>query len=83
MIQKFTETGHSRYACQNKLDKACHQDDMSYGDFKDLPRRTASDKVLRDKTFDIAKNPKYYRYQRGLISVTEKFFDKNFSYTYW
>ena len=31
---------------------------MAYGDFKDLSRRTASDKILRDETFNIAKNPK-------------------------
>ena len=39
--------------------------DVSYGDFKDLARRTASDKVLRDKAFNIAKNRKYDGYQRG------------------
>ena len=49
---------------------------MAYGDFKDLARRTASDNVLRDKAFNIAKNPKYYRYQRGLASMVYKFFDK-------
>ena len=49
---------------------------MAYGDFKDLARRTASDKVLRDKTFNIAKNPKYNRYQRGLASMVYNFFDK-------
>ena len=32
---------------------------MAYGDFKDLPRRTAFDKILQDKAFNIAKNPKY------------------------
>ena len=48
---------------------------MAYGDFKDLKRRTFSDKVLRDKAF-IAKNPKYDGYQRGLASVVYKFFDK-------
>ena len=41
---------------------------MAYGDFKDLARRTASDTVLGDKTFNIAKNPKYDGYQRGLAS---------------
>ena len=50
--------------------------DITYGDFKDLKRRTVSDKVLRDKTFNIAKNPKYDRYQRGLASMIYKFFDK-------
>ena len=49
---------------------------MAYGDFKDLKRRTASDKVLRDKAFNIAKNPKYDGYQRGLASIVYKFFDK-------
>ena len=47
---------------------------MTYGDFKDLSRRTASDMVLRDKAFNIAKNPKYDGYQRGLMVY--KFFDK-------
>ena len=42
---------------------------MVYGDFKDLPRITASDKVLRDRAFNIAKNPKYDGYQRGLASI--------------
>ena len=51
---------------------------MAYGDFKDLARRTASDKVLRDKAFNIAKNPKYDGYQRGLASMVYKFFDKKF-----
>ena len=49
---------------------------MAYGDFKDLKRRTFSDKVLRDKAFNIAKNPKYDGYQRGLASMIYKFFDK-------
>ena len=49
---------------------------MAYGDFKDLGRRTASDKVLRDKAFNVAKNPKYDGYQSGLASVVYKFFDK-------
>ena len=42
---------------------------MAYGDFKDSTERTASDKILRDKTFDIAKNPKYDGYQRVLASM--------------
>ena len=61
---------------QNELDKACFQHDMAYGDFRDLKRRTYSDKVLRDKAFNIAKNPKYDGYQRGLASMVYKFFDK-------
>ena len=49
---------------------------MAYGDFKDLARRIASDKVLRDKVLNIAKNPKHDGYQRGLASMVYKFFDK-------
>ena len=49
---------------------------MTYGDFKDLVKRTASDKVWWDKVFNIAKNPKYDGYQRGLASMVYKFFDK-------
>ena len=54
--------------------KTCFQHDMAFGDFKDLTRRTASDKRLCYKTFDIAKNPKYDGYQRGLTSMIYKFF---------
>ena len=61
-IQKFKETGNSRYIYQNKIDKACFQHDMAYGDFKDLTRRTAFDKILCDKAFNIAKTPKYDGY---------------------
>ena len=49
---------------------------MAYGDFKDLKRTTFSDKVLRDKACNIAKNPKYDGYQRGLASMIYKFLDK-------
>ena len=53
-IQKFKETGHSRYFYQNELDKACFQHDMVYGNYKDLTRRTVSDKILHDKAFNTA-----------------------------
>ena len=49
---------------------------MIDGDFKDLARTTDSDKILRDKAFNIAKNPNYDGYQRGLASMVYKFFDK-------
>ena len=64
------------YIYKNELDKACFQHDIAYGDFKDLKKRTASGKVLRDKAFNIAKNPKYDGYQRGLAYMVYKFFDK-------
>ena len=69
------ETGDTKYIYKNELDKSCFQHDMAYGDFKDLKRRTQSDKVLKDKTFAIASNSKY-GYQRGLASTVYKFFDK-------
>ena len=58
------------------MDKACFQHDMVYGKYKDLEKRTQLDKVLKDKAFAIANNPKYDRYQRGLASMIYKFFDK-------
>ena len=47
---------------------------MAYEDFKDLTKRTAADKVFRDKAFHIAKNPKYDGYKRGLASMVYIFF---------
>ena len=52
-IQKFKETGNTTYIYKNELDKACFQHNMASGGFKDLAGRTASDKILREKTFDI------------------------------
>ena len=49
---------------------------MAYEDFKGLARRRASDKILRYKAFNIAKNPKYDGYQRGLSWIIYTFFDK-------
>ena len=46
---------------------------MAYGDFRDLPRRAVSDKVLRDKAFNIAKSPRYDRYERELASMVYNF----------
>ena len=48
---------------------------MAYGDFKDLTRRTASNKILRDKAFNIPKSPKYDGFQKSLASMVYKFFD--------
>ena len=66
----------TRISFTNELDKACFQHDMAYGKSKDLTKRTQSDKVLRDKAFKIASDPKYDGYQRGLASMVYKFFDK-------
>ena len=75
-IQKFKETRDTSYICKNELDKACFQHNMAYVDFKGLKRRTACDKILRHKAFNIAKNPKYDGYHRGFASMVYKFFDK-------
>ena len=63
-IQKFKETGDTKYIYRNELDKACFQHGIAYGDFKDFSRRTASNKVLRNKAFSFAKNPKYDERQK-------------------
>ena len=73
-IKKFKEIGDTSYIYKNELGKACFQHDMAYGDFQDLARRTASYKILRCKAFNIAKNPIYDRYQRGLASMVYIFF---------
>ena len=65
-----------RYIYRNELDKACFQHDSAYDDHKDLINRTKADKVLRDKAYNIASNPKYDGYQRVLASMAYKFFDK-------
>ena len=54
-IQKFMKIKDSRYIYKNELEKACFQHDMAYGDFKDLAKRTASDKVSRGKLLILLK----------------------------
>ena len=79
-IKKFKQETFSIYIYQNKIDKAFFEHDMSYGDFKNLPRRTASDIVLCNEAIHFAKIVanflKLDRYQRGIVSVIYKFFDK-------
>ena len=75
-IKEFKRTGDMRYIYRNELDKACFQHDSAYADHKDLINRTEADKFLRDKAYDIASNPKYDGYQRGLASMVYKLFDK-------
>ena len=78
-IEKFMQTGNTDFIYKNKLDKACFQHDMSYGKSKSFAKRTQSDKVLRDKAFMIASDPKFDGYQRGSASMICKFFDKKSS----
>ena len=75
-IEKFRQTGNTDFIYKNKLDKACFQHDMAYGKSKYLVKRTQSDKVLRNKAFKTASDPKYDGYQRELASIVHRFFDK-------
>ena len=75
-IQKFKETGNLKHICKNKLDQACFACDAAYSDSKDLAKRTISDKILKDKSYEIAMNSKYGGYQRGLAGMVYKFFDR-------
>ena len=75
-IKKFKQTGDTRYIYRNDLDKACFQRNSAYADNKDLRNRTKADKVLKVKSYNIATNPEYDGYQRGLASMVYKFFDK-------
>ena len=75
-IKQFKQTGDTRYIYRNELDEACLQHDSAYADNKDLINRTKADKVLRDKAYNIASNPEYDGYQRGLANMVYKFFDK-------
>ena len=73
-LKKFKETGCTNYIYKNGLDKACFQQEMAYENIKDLSRRSAFEKILRDKAFNIAKYPKFDGYQRGLASMVYNFF---------
>ena len=78
-IQRFMQTGNTDFIYKKELDKACFQNDMNYGKSKDLIKRTQSDKVLTDKAFKIANDPKHDGYERGLTSIVYEFFDKKSS----
>ena len=71
-IQKFKVTRDSMHIYQNELDKIYFQNDLTYGDFKDLPKNRG----LRDKAFNIAKTPKYDGYQRDLVSQVYRYFNQ-------
>ena len=73
------QTGNTDFIYKNEVGKACFQHDMAYGKSKDLVKRTESDKVLRNKAFKIASDPKYGGYQRGWASMVYKFFNKKSS----
>ena len=68
-IQQFKETGDSRYIYKNEKDEACFQHDMAFGDFKDVARGTASDKILREKHLILLKI-------RNMMDIKEVLLDK-------
>ena len=75
-IQKFKETSDTNYIYKNELDKVCFAHDAAYSDSKDLTKRTAADKIKKNRAFNIAKDLKFDGYQRGLASMVYEFFDK-------
>ena len=78
-IKKIGQTGNTSYIFKNELDKACFKHDSTYADYKGLLNRKRADKVLKDRAFEIASDPKYDGYQRSLASMVYKFFDKKSS----
>ena len=76
LLHYSKETGNANYIYKNELDKACFAHDAAYSDSKDLTKRTIADKILKIEAFNIAKDPKYDGYQRGLASMVYNFFDK-------
>ena len=75
-IQKFKENYNLKLLCRNELDKACFAHDAAYSYSKDLAKRTISNKILKDRAYEIARNHEYDGYQRELASIVYKFFDK-------
>ena len=74
-IKEFKRTGDTRLLYRNELDKAYFKHYAAYAKYKDVENRLISDQKLRNSAQDIASNPKYDGYQRGLASMVYKFFD--------
>ena len=68
-VKKFMQTGNTYFIYKNELHKACLQHNMAYGKSKDLAKRTQSGKVMKDKVFKIASDPKFDDHQKGLASM--------------
>ena len=71
-IRKFRETFNSKHFYRNELDKTCFAHDAAYSDSKDLPKRTISNKILKDRMYKIATNRGDYGDQRALTSMVYK-----------
>ena len=74
--QKLRETGNLKHLCRNKLDKACFAHDSAYSDSSNLAKRTISGKILKDRGYELAGDPRYDGYHRALPSMVYKFFAK-------
>ena len=74
-IKEFKRTGDTRLLYRNELDKACFKHNAAYTKYKDVENRLISDQKLKNSAYDIASNPKYDGYQRGLASMVYRFFD--------
>ena len=74
--KKFRQTGNLEHLYRNELDKACFAHDAAYSDSRDLAKMTISDKILKDRAYEIARNRKYDGYQRALASMVYKVFYK-------
>ena len=75
-IHKFRETGNLKHLYRNELDKSCFTHDPEYSDSKDLAKRTILDKILKDRADEITRNRNYDGYQKALVSMVYKCFDK-------
>ena len=75
-IQKFREKENLKHLYRKELEKSCFAHDAAHSDSKDLAKRTISDKILKDRAYEIARNCGYDGYQRALASMVNKFFDK-------
>ena len=73
--KEFKRTGNTRLLYRNELDKSCFKHDAACAKYKDVENRLTSDQKLRNSAYDIASNPVYHGYQRGLASMIYKFFD--------
>ena len=74
-IKEFKRTGNINLLYKNALDKACFKHDAAYGKYKDVENRLIADDKSKNSVYDIAINPEYDGYQRGLASMVYKFFN--------
>ena len=74
--QKFRETVNLKHLYRKELDKVCFYRDAAYSDSKDLAKKTISDKILKDRAYETARNCQYDEHQRALASMVNKCFER-------